>query len=103
MNIHTHPIEPQQHVTLTMTDTIYTADSFSISVFEDENLVRRSEGEHTPSEPEPTKIERRVEYRFEDWSGQEDVLELCDMYITELQAILNEWDQVAPESPYADK
>ena len=103
LNIHTRPIEPQQHVTLTITDTICMTDSFSISVFDkDGNLVGRSEGEHTPSEPVPTKIERRVEYRFEDWSGQEDVLELCDIYLAELRAILNEWDQTDSGSPYAE-
>ena len=94
VNIHEHPIEPQQRDTLAITETITLGESFSISLIdEDGNVVQREVVEHTPSEPVPTKIEQKVEYRFEDWLGQEDVLELCDMYVAELQAILDEWGQ----------
>ena len=93
LNIHDRPIESQQLVKLKAKETVVLEDSVSIirSTDEDGKVVGPEAIEHAPSALVPTKIERTVDYLFSP--GQENVLELCDMYVAELQVVLTEWDE----------
>ena len=41
----------------------------------------------TPSKDKPAVVQI-VSYRFDDWNGDEDVFELCKMYLVELETIV---------------
>ncbi len=95
VNIHERPIEPRQNVTSTVEERVVLRDSFSITTTDEHgNVVQHEEIETTLPEAVPTEIERTVEYRFADWTGQEDVPALCDKYVGALESILDAWDQV---------
>ena len=88
MNIHERPVDAQENVTLTVEEQVVVGDSFSITTTDKHgNIVQQEEVETTLPEAAPTKIEQTVEYRFADWSGQEDIPALCDKYVSTLQSI----------------
>lgn len=67
------------------------ADSVSVTVLrkdgtiEEEKSLSTSAPQLPPTETEPSVT---YEYFFSDWPGSEDALDLCQKYITEIEAIV---------------
>ena len=96
INIHDEPVKPSAHFQATFTEKAGTSESFSI-VRRDKDGKIISEYSSEESKPEPEKQEKQetsivqeVRYKFSDWTGDEDVLTLCESYIQELEKVVKD-------------
>ncbi len=87
INIHDEPIQPRADHKLQATDTIHISDSISITILDkDGNIKEQDSPEPKPMPKKPkTPPVTEVKYKFKDWGGSEDVLELCQSYVQELE------------------
>jgi hypothetical protein len=95
-NVHIEPVKPQANYHVEFHEVIILSDSFEDEV-RDKNgkVIARGSSEKPKPEPEkqkkqkvPTKEE--VKYKFRDWTGNEDVLTLCERYIQELEKVVQD-------------
>lgn len=92
INVHMQPIKTQvtQHTSNQLTDVVHISESIHIKKFDQTgHLIEEYSSE--PSETPPaSEIPPNVRHRFtfSDWSGPEDVLELCHLYLNELQHVI---------------
>lgn len=93
LNIHVQPIDVSKHVTLTCTETIRLSDSVELIVKDQSGKVK-SEYKSPPPSPrpgEPIPAAKVVfDYRLPDWPGNEDVIALCEVYLNDLETIVDE-------------
>ena len=90
INIHSEPVRANQHVTVELTGTVHI--SGSLQVFgSDGKVIYQSQENHRP-EPllldEPIKVTHR--YTFPDWSGNEDIPTICQMYLDKLRRVVQD-------------
>jgi hypothetical protein len=92
LSIHTGPIVPAATVNIVATDVIHFSEAVFIQVFDNEGNLISEQSSGSPTSPPVTSPPPSVSrvYNFPDWSGPEDVLQLCDAYIRALEAIVNE-------------
>lgn len=94
-NIHVEPVQTQAIFQKTGGATLTMNGSVSYVVFDKEgNIKQRSdpealeaEREHKSEQPK-SALPQTVEYRFRDWPGNEDVPDLCQVYLQELTNIV---------------
>ena len=91
-NVHTQPVPVNQHTSIQSTEVVRSSESIHIKKFDQ---TGRLIGEYSsePSEPPPApEIPPKVTHRFTfpDWSGTEDVLQLCHLYLNELQRVVED-------------
>jgi hypothetical protein len=93
VSIHVNSVSPSAKIGVSVAETICVTDSISVTIYRKDGTIEeeRSLSSSPPSSP-PEEIETSVtcEYFFHDWSGSEDVLQLCQMYITEGEAIISD-------------
>ncbi len=92
INVHMQPVQVNQHTSIQLTEVIRISESIHIKKF-DQNGRLIGEYSSEPSEPPPApEIPPKVTHRFTfpDWSGTEDVLELCHLYLNELQRVVED-------------
>jgi len=86
------PVDFSTKINLEIHDTIPISETIEIKLFDkngnlkDHQVIRSAEPEK--KEPESPKIS--YEYKFSDWSDNEDVITLCRMYLDELNNIVME-------------
>lgn len=95
INIHSEPIHPNQNVTVVAKVKIGIRVSASVVVRDANGNIKYQspiETNHpeikSHSLEEPAQV--TVKYVFSDWSGDEDILTLCQRYIDELDSVLQE-------------
>ena len=91
VSIHVNPVSPSAKIGVAITETIRVADSFSVTIHREDGTIEEERSlSSSPPPPPPTETESSVtyEYFFSDWSGSEDILHLCQRYITEVEAIV---------------
>jgi len=92
INIHIKPVEVSQHTLIEITEVLYLSESIHIKKFDEKGQLI----EEYSSEPEPptrrTEIPPKVtnQFTFPDWSGNEDVLQLCQLYLNELRRVVTD-------------
>lgn len=93
INIHTELIQPQAYYKLEFSETIHLSNSISVTVTDkDENIKEQ----YCLNKPEPLLEESQapvvmeIKYKFDNWDGSEDVLRLCQMYIQELENLIED-------------
>jgi hypothetical protein len=90
INVHIKPVEVSQHTSIEVTDTLYISEGIEIKQFDENGQLiyeYSSEPEQPPRWPEiPPKITNK--FTFPDWSGNEDVLQLCQVYLNELKRVI---------------
>jgi hypothetical protein len=92
INIHAQPIVPAATINVAASDVIQFSEGVLLHVFDSEgNLIsQRASGSGAPPPiPSPLPSTLRV-YHFPDWTGQEDVLQLCHDYVTALETVVND-------------
>lgn len=93
INIHDEPVKPSAHFQATFTEKAGASESFSI-VHRDKDGKIISKYSSEPSKPKPekpeTSVEHEVRYKFSDWTGDEDVITLCEKYIQELEKVVED-------------
>lgn len=93
INIHREPVKPVQHTKITATATLHISASVQVVHRDkDGNVLYESPPEITKPKPRksepPTVVE--TEYRFKDWSGDEDLLTLSELYLDELRKVVKD-------------
>lgn len=92
ISIHKEPVSPSAKIEVSIADSIAISDSVLVTVrrkdgtIEGDNSLRASP---TPI-PSTTESVTAFEYFFSDWSEGEDVITLCQMYLADVKAIIND-------------
>ena len=90
ISVHIQPIQVSQHTSIQLTELVHISESIHIKKF-DQNGKLIGEYSSEPSQPSPVSdIPPIVNHRFTfpDWCGNEDVLELCDLYLKQLDHVV---------------
>ncbi len=89
INVHTEPIQVNQHASLQLTEVVRISESIHIKKFDQTGkLIGEHSSEPGPQLPAPdvpTVLSHR--FTFADWNGNEDVFQQCNLYLTELERI----------------
>jgi len=96
INIHREPVKTIKDITLALTEALPLSISMGpIRIVQKDkcgNIISKSISENQ-SKPEPRKVEKQVppkvtyRYRFNDWTGDEDIPTLCRKYLDEVKII----------------
>ena len=97
VNIHAEPVKPIKQVTATTTAKAAIRVSASVIV-KDANGNIKYQSSSEPSEPKPQSPSLSsqgagsltIRWKFSDWSGTEDIMTLCRMYIAELERFVKD-------------
>jgi hypothetical protein len=92
-NIHAEPIKPTRHINVTITETIGISASVEVVLRDKNGNIKYQSPPPLPEESKPKpKIppEITIQYKFDDWSGNEDVITLSRMYLNELEPIVED-------------
>jgi len=90
VNVHTEPIQIRQHTSIELTEVIRVSESIHIKKFDQTGkLIEEYSSEPSPLPPAPDIPPKvRHKFTFPDWSGNEDVLQLCGLYLNELERVV---------------
>jgi hypothetical protein len=92
VSVHVRPVVPAATINVTASDVIQFSEAFLLRVFDDEGNLISEKGSGSPAPPpvvSPPSSVSRV-YNFPDWSGQEDVLQLCRGYMSALEGVVSD-------------
>ncbi len=95
INIHMEPIRPVRHTNIEMKATIHLSESISVKRFDADgnelpiSPVKMQEPKESAKTPDTPPVVT-IKYRFKDWPGDEDIIELSQMYIDELQQFIKD-------------
>ena len=97
INIHAEPVQPQAHHSVNMSVTLSSSASISYNVFDKDGNIKQKSDAASPQEKPSEKpkesensTQHEVRYKFDDWTGNEDILTLCQMYIQELDGVIKD-------------
>jgi len=95
ISIHIEPVKPRVDYDLTLKDNVYLSGSLSIVVRDKDGNIKHQYSSGEPKQnPKPkqprTPATLKIKYKFDDWSGSEDIPTLCQMYIQELEDIIRD-------------
>lgn len=93
INIHQEPIKPLARHQVTITSTAYITDSVHVILKDKDGNIKQelhSESENKDSAKPDLPMGHTVAYFFVDWSGDEDVFQLCDKYLEQLVRAVDE-------------
>lgn len=91
INIHETPISTKRDISLKLLETIHVSDSVSMVVRDkDGNIKSQSTSEFKPFKSAVEKGLVSIRYIFEDWSGGEDIFDICTEYLKELKKIVED-------------
>lgn len=92
INVHIQPIQVSQRTSIQLTGVVRISGSIHIKKFDQTGRLideYSSELSEPPLAPEiPSKVTHR--FTFPDWSGTEDVLQLCQLYLKDLQHVVED-------------
>lgn len=91
INIHAEPVKANQQISVTVNEHIHISESLKIEIQREDGSIEIREHNEPNSTPEskPDDSTIMIKYTFSDWSGTEDVIELCEKYINALEAFIN--------------
>lgn len=94
-NIHEERIRPRKDSEITITESAGVKESLSAKIKRaDGNVEEKTILDDTETKQKPKKSKTSVviksTYRFNDWNGVGDVLNLCESYIKELKKIVQD-------------
>jgi hypothetical protein len=91
INIHEEPLTTKRLVTIELSSTIHISDSVSISVKDKNgNIKSQSTSEFQPLKSAVENNLISIEYKFDDWEGDEDVLHICEEYLKKIEIIIED-------------
>ncbi len=93
INIHTEPVQPIATYKMELRETIHISDSISITITDkEENIIQQFSSGLSEAIPKESKKPEamKIKYKFDNWVGNEDVLNLCQIYIQELEHLIKE-------------
>lgn len=94
INIHEEPVEPNRNITAELKETVRVTESIITILRDAEGNIKEKETvsskQHKDEEDEKLKARTRITYKFDDWSGNEDVVTLCREYLYKLKNIVKD-------------
>jgi len=91
ISIHANPIKPSAKISVSVTDRLVLSDSFSATIHRKDGSTETVVSQPpppTPPTPDENESTAEYEYVFQDWSGNEDVVTLCEQYMIEVEALV---------------
>jgi hypothetical protein len=86
VNIHDEPVNPSSHIVIAISENVGVFSSATVASFNNRPVdMDRPKEEPPPPKPLETRNKGTIVYRFDDWSGSEDVIALSRRYIEELE------------------
>lgn len=91
INIHCEPVETNRQIEVTVTEHVHVSESLRIEILREDGSVEVREHKDSPAPIKPHSDESTIEikYHFDDWSGQEDVIDLSESYIVALEGFIS--------------
>ena len=98
ISIHVNPIKPSANIQGSVTERVHASDSFAVTIVRKDGTVETDDAaEAVVSSPGAderaapgTVSSAEYEYFFRDWSGSEDAIALCEMYLDQVRAIVGD-------------
>jgi hypothetical protein len=89
INIHVEPLLAKRHISLELSETIHIGEAVSIVVRDKEgNIKSQSISEFQPCKSAIEKGLISTKYSFDDWQGNEDIINICEKYLKALEIII---------------
>jgi hypothetical protein len=90
VNIHEKPISPPAKITVGAKNNVSLSESVSVTIFRADGTTetRHSASPSRSSPQDEPEASVTYDYFFEDWSGNEDVITLCQRYLREVEIIV---------------
>jgi len=90
IEIHEKPVPIRADIGISLSETVDISESVAVVLKDgDGNIIQSSRTEpQAPTSPCPSSSVLSLIYKFGDWTGEEDVLQLCDAYLNELRNIV---------------
>lgn len=88
-NIHTEPVDPQSILSLTFNLNIKTGVTFT-KIDKDGKVVSQPLIEKSPELKPQNRSSSDVIYRFKEWTGPEDIITLCGLYLVEIDGFISD-------------
>lgn len=90
LNIHTEPIRPSRHISVSDTAHVSISESIRIEITRGDRTTEIREHKEEPPKPSPIASSTEVEIRYilTDWPGPEDAIQLSRQYLTALEAFV---------------
>lgn len=92
-NIHVEPVGIRKDIEIAVAEAVGIGESLAAKVQRTDGSVELREN-LTNTKPKTKKVQAKVEskstYRFDKWTGDEDVLTLCERYIQELEKVVKD-------------
>lgn len=89
LNVHVKPVSPNAGVDLRATDNMSISESVLIATIRaDGTLERREVSSPGSTALNLSDLTLTLRYFFPDWSGNEDVITLCEIYLQEVERIV---------------
>ena len=102
-NIHVEPVSPDLQVDIVVPGTVIVGSSGGLRHVDENGNVLQDVPRTSGGPPAVFVVKPDVNfvYRFDNWSGPEDVISLCNLYLDELTAIIADGQQrgLIPPSP----
>jgi hypothetical protein len=89
LNIHSEPLKTQAEHFIESTATIYVSGTATVTD-KDGNIISQSEFGQKAPKINSNITKASIIYRFNDWSGKEEIITLCELYIEEIEKFLDE-------------
>jgi hypothetical protein len=95
LNVHERPVKPDRTRVEMAEQIIRPSDALFVKVFDrDGNLVSQQSIIDPPRPPKPERAaSAAISWYFDDWPGNEDIVDLCKRYLTEVEALLRAGEQ----------
>jgi len=92
INIHAKPVSPIAKYDATLKETLGISDAVSVILRDKNGNIKKQHSSESQSKSESTKDQAiiQVNYEFDDWNGNEDVLALCQKYLQELERLIED-------------
>lgn len=87
LNIHVKPVSPNARLSVYTTDHTSPCELVLIATVHADGTMETQELSSRPSSDHVEAALRR-EYFFQEWSGSEDVIELCEIYLAATEMIV---------------
>jgi hypothetical protein len=95
INIHIEPVKPVKHINETVTETLHISESILVTQRDaNGNIVFKYQSPPEIPKPESKKSDtspvETIRYMFADWTGSEDIMVLSQIYLEELQRVVED-------------
>jgi len=91
INIHTEPVSVKRDIAIHLSETIHIGDPVLMTVKDKEGNVKSQSRSYL--QPFKSAVDNKmveIKYIFEDWVGDEDMFFICQEYLKELKAVVED-------------